>query len=111
MDTKELGIELAEIHQKSVEVQSKIMEATASFQHQLNLLQEKDAAIRVALKEAMEQSGTKKYEDDNISVTYIAETTRKGFDAKAMEAKHPKIYKQFEKVTPVKSSVRITVKK
>lgn len=111
MGTKELGLELATINKKSVEIQSKIMAATASFQHELTLLQEKDAAIRVAIKEAMEQSATKKYEDDNILIIYIAETTRRGFDAKAMAVKHPKIYKQFEKITPVKSSVRIAVKK
>lgn len=110
METKLLGTQLAEVNKQTAEVQAKIAEATAELQKELQELQEKDSSIRAAIKESMENSSIKKYEDDNISVVSVSATTRKSFDTKSFKEQQPDMYKQFEKTTQVKASIRITLK-
>lgn len=67
--------------------------------------------IKEALLKAMEDNGIKKFENEKLTFTYVAPTTRKTFDKKAFEKAHPEIdLGQFDKVSNVKASVRIAVK-
>jgi regulator of replication initiation timing len=67
--------------------------------------------IKEALLKAMEDNGIKKFENEKLTFTYVAPTTRKTFDKKAFEKAHPEIdLDQFDKVSNVKASVRIAVK-
>ena len=71
----------------------------------------KIAEIKESLLKAMEEHNIKKFENDRISVSYVAPTTRKTFDKKALQKDHPDIdLEQYNKVSNVKSSVRIQVK-
>lgn len=71
----------------------------------------KIAEMKESLLKAMEANGIKKIENDRIIVSYIAPTTRKTFDKKALQKDHPDIdLEQYNKVSSVKSSVRIQVK-
>jgi regulator of replication initiation timing len=71
----------------------------------------KIADIKESLLKAMEEHNIKKFENDRISVSYVAPTTRKTFDKKALQKDHPDIdLEQYNKVSNVKSSVRIQVK-
>ena len=64
--------------------------------------------VRQAIMNAMEQNGIKKFENDDVEITYVAATTKKGVDTKAL--KEQGIYDLFVKETPVKASVRVTYK-
>lgn len=67
--------------------------------------------IKEALLKTMEDQGIKKFENEWLTFTYVAPTTRKTFDKKAFEKAHPEIdLGQFDKVSNVKASVRIVVK-
>lgn len=70
----------------------------------------KIAEMKESLLKAMEANGIKKFENDRITVSYVAPTTRKTFDKKALQKDYPDIdLEQYNKVSNVKSSVRIQV--
>ena len=58
----------------------------------------------------MEKFNIKKFENELVSITYIAETTRVSIDTKALKEKHPDIASELTKIQKVKASVRITLK-
>lgn len=91
-------------------VEKQIMQQTVDLQNKLSTLKEQDSEVRQAIKEAMEKHDVKKFENDNMTITYIAPTKRKGIDSSKLEQMHPKIYKQVLKFSDVKSSVRIILK-
>jgi len=96
--------------EKMLEVEHDIMLATAKFRKQLDAYKAKDAELKEALYKAMEKSGVKNYENDLIKLTFISPTTRRTFDAKAFESDYPDLAEDYKKESPVKGSVRITVK-
>lgn len=60
------------------------------------------------MKGEMEKAGVKKWETDNMRLTYIEPSTKETFDAKRFKEEHPESYKNYIKTTKVKSSIRIT---
>ena len=62
------------------------------------------------LKEAMEQNGIIKIDNEFFTVSYIAESDREYFDAKALRADKPELYDEYVTMKPVKASVRVKVK-
>ena len=95
---------------KMLSVERNILEATVNFRKELQSLKEKDAQLREAMLKAMEDSGTKSFENDLLKVTYVAPTSRTSVDGKTLEREMPEVFEQYKKETPVKGSVRITVK-
>ena len=92
------------------ETEAKIMEQTTALQTKLATLKKIDTEIRGNIKEAMEKYDVKKFENDNLAITYIAPTTRTGLDTGRLKEEQPTLYEEYKKVSPVKSSVRIKVK-
>lgn len=60
------------------------------------------------MKGEMEKAGVKKWETDNMRLTYIEPTTKETFDSKRFKDEHPESYREYIKTTNVKSSIRIT---
>lgn len=88
-------------------LEAEVMKATADLQVKLKNARQQDAEVRAALKEAMEKNNVKKFESDNLTITYIAPTTRKGLDTARLKAEAPGIYDKYVKETPIASSIRI----
>lgn len=111
--TETLAGQLARNENKITKINEEISLAIAGMQEQQTKLQARNKEIRDAMKEAMaarfEVSGSKKYADKNIEVTYVAPTTRKGVDVKKLAAENPELYKKYEKVSNVSDSIRIKV--
>lgn len=59
------------------------------------------------MKGEMEKAGVKKWETDNMRLTYIDPTTKETFDSKRFKEEHPEDYRKYTKTTNVKSSIRI----
>lgn len=72
--------------------------------------EEKAKQLREGLKAEMEKSGVKKWETDNITITYVNATERKGIDTTRLKEEQPTIYEQYLKVTNVNSSIKIKLK-
>lgn len=93
-----------------LEVQAEISKRVADFQVALATAQAKEVELRTAILNAMEDTGEKKFEDEYIKVTYVAAQARQGIDTAKLRSLRPDIAQEFLKITPVKSSVRITIK-
>lgn len=65
---------------------------------------------RQVILEAMEKSGHDKFDNQFITVTYVAPTTRVSLDTKRLKAEHPELYGEYLTESEVKASVRIKAK-
>ena len=63
-------------------VESKITAAIAQFQEELTTLKERDEKLRNELKVAMKANDVKKFENDFLAITYVAESERVTIDTK-----------------------------
>ena len=73
-------------------------------------LEEREKIIREKLLAAMEKNNIKKFENEFVSFTYVAPTTRNSVDSKKLKEKHPDIYDECLKTSKVSASVKIVVK-
>ena len=73
-------------------------------------LEEQEKLMRKKLLEAMETFGVKKFENEQISFTYVAPTTRTSIDSTKLKKKYPAIAEECSKVSNVSASVKIAVK-
>lgn len=80
-----------------------------SLKRQIKEAEEQKLALQNAFLEQMEQTGVKSIVTDFCKITYVAESTREGVDAKLLKAEQPQIYEQYKKLTILKPSVRITI--
>lgn len=91
-------------------IEEQISVAIADLQNKQKELQNKNEEIKEQIKTSMEENEVKKYENDYISITYVAPTTRTTIDSKLLKEKYEDIYKECSKTSNVKSSIRIKVK-
>ena len=91
-------------------IEEQISFAIADLQNKQQELQNKNNEIKEQIKEAMEKNEVKKYENDFISITYIAPTTRTTIDSKLLKEKYEDIFKECSKISNVKSNIRIKIK-
>lgn len=99
-----------EISELEIAIQKKVSVAVGEMQIKLQTLRDKDQQMRGAIKNAMANSGIKKFDNEYISITYIAATTRKGFDGTKFKKEQPELYSRYEKLSDVSPNIRITVK-
>ena len=91
-------------------IEEQISVAIANLQNKQKELQTKNEEIKEQIKTSMEENDIKKFENDYISITYVAPTTRTTVDSKLLKEKYEDIYKECSKVSDVKSSIRIKIK-
>ena len=73
-------------------------------------LEQQISDMREVIKSAMEQYDVKSFENDAVKITYIAPTERKSVDTARLKKEHPEIAEAYQKISPVKSSVKIEIK-
>ena len=106
-----------EIYKPQYAIDSKILEVAAKAQA---IIEEADArkkqaekdleAVKEAIRNAMEENGLTKYEDEGILINLIAPTERETVDAKMLKSEFPETYEACKKTTKVKGIVRIKLK-
>lgn len=106
----ELMLELVESEKDMAIVEAKITKAIAKFEQQKKLIAEKNTEIREKLKLAMEEKGITGYDNDYLSIAYVAPYTKTTVDSKLLKEKYEDIYNECSKTSEVKSSIRIKVK-
>lgn len=66
--------------------------------------------LRAAIMASMEQNGVKKFENDQIILTYVEPTTRTSIDSAKLKKDMPEVAEKYTKTSNVKASLRITLK-
>lgn len=87
-----------------------VIKGIADTVKQKKLLEEQETALREQLEKAMNECGVKKFENELLSITYVAATTRTSIDSKSLKKDLPEIAEKYSKVSNVKSSIKIMVK-
>lgn len=80
------------------------------FEAEIKDVKEKHEKLKGFLLEQMSKNGVKKWETDNIVVTYVEPTERVSIDSAKIKAGQPDIFEQYKKTSPVKESLRIKIK-
>lgn len=82
-----------------------------SLLRQIKKMEEEAAAIRERLLGMFERYGIKSLDNDRYAITYVPESERRTFDKSAFKKAHPEIdLAAFDKVSRIKSNIRITLK-
>ena len=81
--------------------------AIADMERELKTLKEKADAVKKALLQAMESNNVCKLSTPELSITYIAPTTRESFNSKLFKETCPDLYDEFVEIKPVNSSIRV----
>ena len=104
--TQDLPTDVNDMLQKLSDLEFAIMEIEQTAKSN----EEKAKQLREGLKAEMEKSGVKKWETDNIVVTYVNATERKRIDTTRLKDEQPSIYEQYSKITNVNSTIKIKLK-
>ena len=86
------------------------VEFIKAIEAQKKSFDEQYSAYKAELLTAMEKHGVLKLENDDLRITYIAETQREDFDKKQFKNDMPEVYDAYVKFTTIKPSVRIALK-
>lgn len=73
-------------------------------------LEEQEKELKEKLKEAMEKCDIKKFENDILDITYVAETTSTIIDSAKLKKKYPAIAEECSKTSKKSAYVKVTVK-
>ena len=92
-----------------VSLQEQIEEKSVQLALSINRLKEKADEIRAEMLESMEAAGVLKYENDQVSITYVPSYTKKTVNTAKL--KKAGIYDSYVKSSTVNASVRVSIKK
>ena len=82
----------------------------AEFERQVKEIEAKQKELKQRILEEMESNGILKVETDELTISYIAPTSRESFDSKAFRKDNPDLYDDYVKISQVSASVRLKVK-
>lgn len=91
-------------------IEKKISTVIASLKNELDEKNKKVEDIKNALKVNMAEKGVKKFENEIISITYVAPSIRKTIDSGRLKDEKPEIFEEYSKLSNVSDSVRIKIK-
>nr|DAL31293.1 MAG TPA_asm: hypothetical protein [Caudoviricetes sp.] len=80
------------------------------FEKKAKEIKQKEDELKKIILEEMEAKNITKLEDENMSISYVAPTTRETFDSKTFKNDFGELYDNYVKITSVKSSIRIKLK-
>lgn len=98
----------------SDELPAPLIDVAGMIRAKLELQKQYEAEVnemKAQLLELMKSNGVKKFEiDGQLSVAYVEPTERVSLDTKKIQTNHPEIYGMYLKKSPVKESLKITLK-
>lgn len=87
-----------------------ILKALGQLEVQVKTIKEQADKLKVDLLEAMETHGVKKWDNEIMTISYTAPTTRTSVDSAALKKEQPDTFNKYSKTSNVKSSIRIKLK-
>jgi hypothetical protein len=81
------------------------------FERMAKQIKEAEDNLKAAILKEMEEKNILSIDSPELKISYIAATQRESFDAKTFRQDFADLYDEYVKLSPVKASIRITVKK
>ena len=82
----------------------------AEFERQVKEIEAKQKDLKSRILAEMEANGILSIETDDLTITYVAPTSRESFDSKAFRRDNPDLYDEYVKISNVSASVRMKLK-
>lgn len=90
---------------------STLADAIADMETQIKSMTERRDLLKAKILDLMIANNCDKVElDGRVLITRVAATTREALDGKALKADQPELYAKYMKSSPVKESLKITVR-
>lgn len=83
----------------------------AEFEKKIKKLKKQEDLLKQSIMVEMEAKGIVKIENDDLLISYVASTNRETFDSKKLREDNPDLYDEYIKITEVKASIRVKVKR
>jgi signal transduction histidine kinase len=95
-----------------LQIAQSTIDRICEIEKQKKALDKEYKQFKSALLDAMEEHGIKQFtsEDDSLKITYVEPTERISIDTDKLWSEHQNVAFECQKFTPVKASVRITVR-
>ncbi len=106
-----MSMELIKIIDNKPVLDSEIAFQLAEYERKVKLIDEEEKRLKSAILKAMEEHNIIKIDTEDILINYIPESDREKFESKKFKEEHPDMYDEYISLIPVKSSVRIRLKK
>lgn len=81
----------------------------AEFERVVKEFKAKEEELKQKILEEMESKGILSIKSPELTISYVAPTSRETFDSKAFRKDHPDLYDQYVNISLVKASVRMKV--
>ena len=81
----------------------------AEFERMAKEVKAKQDELKQRILEEMESKGIVSIKTPELTISYVAPTTRETFDSKTFRKDHPDLYDQYINISLVKGSVRMKV--
>lgn len=81
----------------------------AEFERMAKEVKAKQDELKQKILEEMESKGIVSIKSPELTISYVAPTTRETFDSKTFRKDHPDLYDQYVNISMVKASVRMKV--
>lgn len=92
-------------------LQPEVLRQITEFEALAKDIKAKEDALKAGILAEMQKYGIYKLDMPGMCITLIDNVERETFDSKALKAEFPDIYREYVKVSPVKPSIRITLRK
>lgn len=80
--------------------------------HGKKQLEEQEKALKDQIKQAMEKFGVKKFESEQLTITYVGETTAVSVDTTKLKKKlHPDIAEECSKTSVKSAYIKVEIAK
>lgn len=88
-----------------------LADAIANMERQIKTITAQRDELKEKMLEVMRENNCDKVDiDGKVLITRVAATTRESLDSKALKADQPELYAKYVKSSPVKESLKITVR-
>ena len=81
----------------------------AEFERVVKEFKAKEEELKQKILEEMESKGIVSIKTPELTISYVAPTTRETFDSKTFRKDHPDLYDDYVSISLVKGSVRLKV--
>ena len=104
--------ELVRVEENTLIVAERTIEQIKDFERKRKLIDEKEKKFKEELLKKMEEYGIKSYEspDKSLKITYTPENIAMTFDSAKFKEEHLDMYFEYQKESPRKASIRMTIR-
>ena len=81
----------------------------AEFERIVKEFKAKEEELKQKILDEMESKGILSIKSPELTISYVAPTTRETFDSKTFRKDHPDLYDEYVSISLVKGSVRMKV--